>query len=136
MTRRSLLIRLLTLLAFSALSHAASAGTAYLRIDGRYYVIDPVEDAIQYDMSTSLWQVKAAALNNCRRGNGLPPQLGLHGVIGLPSFTVVYTNSTNIEISQAPLVIGLATPSGDVICDGSVAGPPIQPQVLFANGFD
>lgn len=135
--RQCWLTRSLLLLAIaSALPAAAEAATAYLKIDGRYYLIDQVADAISYSQATSLWEIKAAAVNNCRRSNGLPPQLGVQGFIAIPSYTVIYTSSAAIDVDHVdPIVITVSTPSGDVICDGAVAGPPPSTGI-FSNGFE
>lgn len=109
---------------------------SYLRIDGRYYLVDAVANPVVYDTFTLLWTINAAAVADCHRPNGLPGSVGNHGIVILPTYDVLYTNA-DIQITFQPFVLSITTPTADVTCSGSVTGPSPPPEsALFANGFE
>jgi len=124
-------------LMFAAMS-SLSAADMYLRIDGRYYPLDAIAEPFKYNPTTHILEVYSTPMHNCRRANGSAPAGGLVAMLTHPSYDVLYSSTADLTlIRSVPLVFVMQTPTGDVICDGSVPDPTPPPATgIFANGFD
>lgn len=131
---------------FSAAADAQTPPSVYLRIDGRYYAGTLPPPPITYLLSIRfLTALNFPGMRDCQRPGGVPPRDGAHtlafGTNVAP--TGVGANTFRTLLGN-PLIIDVASVTGDVVCVGAITPPDDivvrvtgrHPTRLFSSGFE
>lgn len=130
-----------------AIAHSAAADVpVYLRLDGRFYQLDPgITDPLQVVAMKSadspiLGVVEAAALANCRVASGASNVVSTAFLLYQPRGHFDYLSSDytkwRYRVRADYAVFEVESSNGDLICDHEVAPPAGESPSVFRNGFE